>query len=105
LLALPDRPDAVLIANNLMSLGALRVLLRRDVRIPDDLAVIGYDDVPWTEAVRPALSVVAQPSYQLGRRAVEVLRRRLAGRRRPGEAPAPPVTEVLPAALVVREST
>src|SRR5262249_6892806 len=48
LLALPDRPDAVLIANNLMSLGALRVLLRRDVRIPDDLAVIGYDDVPWT---------------------------------------------------------
>jgi LacI family transcriptional regulator len=108
LLAMPRRPDAVLIANNLMSLGALRVLLRREVAIPEGLAVVGYDDVPWTEAVRPALTVVAQPTYALGRRAVECLVRRLAERRPgwpAGQPAADTVTELLPATLVVRESS
>jgi LacI family transcriptional regulator len=111
LLDLSPRPDAVLIANNLMSLGALRVLLRRDADVPAGLAVVGYDDVPWTEAVRPALTVVAQPTYDLGRRAVELLVWRLGRRARKGAPEAregrhdAPITEVLPTTLVVRESS
>jgi LacI family transcriptional regulator len=101
LLAMQPQPDGLLIANNLMTLGALRVLLRRDVAIPERLAVVGYDDVPWTEAVRPALSVVAQPTYELGRRAIERLIERTSGRLAAG----PPVTEILPTSLIVRESS
>ncbi|MGH2355044.1 MAG: LacI family DNA-binding transcriptional regulator [Chloroflexota bacterium] len=101
LLTLQPRPDAVLIANNLMMLGAFRVLLRRDVAIPDQVALVGYDDVAWTDAVRPALSVVAQPSYELGRRAVELLVARLSGRRTEPQS----IIEILPTNLIVRESS
>lgn len=100
LLALRPRPDAVLVANNLSTLGAFRVLLRCDVAIPRDVAVVGYDDVAWTVAVRPALTVVSQPSYELGQRAVALLVARITG-----TAPHAPQIEALETRLVVRESS
>lgn len=101
LLRLCPVPDAVLVANNLMTLGVYRVLLRRRVAVPDELAVIGFDNADWTDVVRPSLTVVAQPTYQLGRRAVEVLLERVSGTERP---PLPAV-HLLPTRLVVRESS
>jgi LacI family transcriptional regulator len=101
----PDASDAVLVANNLMTLGVFRTLLRADVRIPQDLAVVGYDDVPWTDAVRPALTIVSQPTYELGQEAVRLLLGRLRESRSSGGAPASPVFRTLPARLVIREST
>jgi LacI family transcriptional regulator len=102
LLRLDPPADAVLVANNLMTLGVLRALLRRDVRIPDQLALVGYDDVAWTLAVRPALTVVSQPTYGLGQAAIRLLLERMAAPRRPGDAPE---LRTLPATLVVRESS
>ena len=99
LLRLDPPVDAVLVANNLMTLGVLRVLLRRDVRIPERLAMIGYDDVAWTVAVRPALTVVSQPTYELGQEAIRLLLERMA-------APhAAPEVRALATTLIVREST
>src|SRR5690349_20090308 len=66
LLALARRPDALIIANNLMTLGAMRVFLRQGVAIPQELALVGYDDAAWTDVVRPAITVVSQPTYALG---------------------------------------
>jgi LacI family transcriptional regulator len=93
------RADAVIIANNLMTLGAMRVLLRHSISIPKDLALVGYDNVPWTDVVRPAVTVVAQPAYELGRRSILALLARV------GDATGKPQNVRLDAELIVREST
>jgi len=68
-----DPPDALFVANNLMTLGALRALRERGRRVPRDVAIVGFDDAPWTTLITPALTVVAQPTYELGRQAAELL--------------------------------
>ena len=62
----PDRPTAVLIANNVMTLGALQYINELAFEIPCDIAIIGYDDMPWAASLRPPLTVVAQPDYEIG---------------------------------------
>ena len=62
----PDRPTAVLIANNVMTLGALQYVNEQALEIPCDIAMIGYDDMPWAASLRPPLTVVAQPDNEIG---------------------------------------
>lgn len=66
-------PDAFFVANNLMTIGVLRALRERDLRVPEDVTIIGFDDAPWTTLVTPQLSVVAQPTYEIGRQAAQLL--------------------------------
>lgn len=66
LMEIPDRPTAVFIANNVMTLGALQYVNEQALEIPGDIAVIGYDDMPWAASLRPPLTVVAQPDYEIG---------------------------------------
>lgn len=73
LLALPDPPTAVCIANNLMTLGAYQALNERGLRIPSDIAVVGFDDIPWAVSLQPALTAVAQPTYEMGVTAARLL--------------------------------
>lgn len=73
LLDRPDRAEALFVTNNLMTLGALRAAHELGLRIPDDLLLVGFDDAPWTTLTRPTLTVVAQPTYEIGRRAAELL--------------------------------
>jgi DNA-binding LacI/PurR family transcriptional regulator len=73
LLTLPHPPTALLVGNNLMTLGALETIHALGRRIPDDVAIVGYDDMPWALALDPPLTAVRQPSYELGRRAAELL--------------------------------
>jgi LacI family transcriptional regulator len=98
LLSLQPRPTALFCFNNLMTLGALEAIRARRLRIPDDLSVIGFDDMPWATILDPPLTAVAQPAYELGRTAAELLLRRVAD---PSLAP----SEIrLPTRLVVRAS-
>lgn len=98
LLDLPTPPDAIFVANNLMTLGALRALRERAVRVPDEMALVGFDDMPWSAEFRSPLTAVSQPTYELGQEAVHLLRRRLA------QPDAPVRTVVLNTRLIVRES-
>ncbi|HEX8346749.1 MAG TPA: LacI family DNA-binding transcriptional regulator [Actinoplanes sp.] len=93
------RPDAVFVANNLMTIGAVECVFDRGIAVPSELGVVGFDDMPWTNLIRPALSTVAQPTYELGRAAAELLRLRLT------EPDRPPSTLTLPTRLQVRESS
>jgi LacI family transcriptional regulator len=77
LLDLPKPPRAVLVANNLMTLGALQAMHERGMRIPEDVAVVGFDDMPWATSLRPPLTAVAQPASELGRTAAQLLLERL----------------------------
>ena len=70
-------PTALLVGNSMMTLGALEAIQRAGMRIPHDIAVVGYDDMPWALAVTPQLTVVRQPGYELGRRAMDLLLQRI----------------------------
>jgi LacI family transcriptional regulator len=72
-LELPERPEALFIANNLLTLGALLVIKSAGLRCPDDLALVGFDDHPWAAVTDPPLTVVRQPARLLGQVAAQVL--------------------------------
>jgi LacI family transcriptional regulator len=73
IMAMKPRPTAVMCANDLLALGVLRGLAQRGVRVPDDLAVIGYDDLIFGSMLSPALTSVRQPALELGVAAAELL--------------------------------
>jgi LacI family transcriptional regulator len=79
LMEMTPPPDAMFVANNLMTLGALEALKARGVTVPGDVALVGFDDEPWAEFTQPSLTVVAQPTYELGRQAADLLVARLEG--------------------------
>ncbi|MEU4921652.1 LacI family DNA-binding transcriptional regulator [Streptomyces parvus] len=93
-----ERPEAMLFANDQMAVGALQALERRGVRVPEDIAVTGFDGIPLSRIVRPPLTTVRQPIRRLGEEAVELLVQRLAD---PGRAP---VSLELPVSVTRRAS-
>jgi LacI family transcriptional regulator len=78
LLALPDRPTALVVGNDAMMVGVLHEARGLGLRIAGDLAVVGYDDVEWSDLVEPPLTTMAQPIEEIGRRAVQLLLARIA---------------------------
>jgi LacI family transcriptional regulator len=66
-------PTAVFCANDLLALGLMRGLARRGISVPNDLAVVGYDDVEFAAVLSPPLTTIRQPKYELGRAAAELL--------------------------------
>lgn len=98
LLDRPDRPTAVFAANDTSALGVLSVARELGLRVPEDLSIVGFDDIPDAANSTPPLTTVAQPLHELGERALEMLLALLDGQ--------PVATGVhLPAELVVRAST
>jgi LacI family transcriptional regulator len=79
LLDRPERPSALFTVNNFMTAGALGAIRELGLRIPDEIALVGFDDLDWTTLVDPPISVVAQPVAELGRSVAERLLERLAG--------------------------
>ena len=92
-------PTAVFCANNLMSIGALRLLRDRAVAIPDEVSLVGFDDLDLSELLNPQLTVIDRPTFALGSSAAELLRSRLATPDREQQH------LTLPVQLVVRGST
>ena len=85
--------------SDLLALGAIRAFREADLRVPDDVSVVGYDDLPVADYVEPALTTVHQPMQEVGALAAALVLDQLAG----GAVPAPGA-RLLPANLVVRES-
>jgi len=99
LLDLPTPPTAVFTTNNLMTLGALGALQARQVGVPDEMAIVGFDDFEWAAVLRPRITTVAQPTYEIGKTAARMLIDRIEGR-----GGSDPRRVVLPTRLIVRES-
>ena len=100
LLDLPEPPDAVFCFSDLMALGALHALHRRGVRVPEDVAVIGVDDIAESRFSTPTLSTVAQDVDEIARLAVDALLHRLSD-----GADDPPREVTASHELLVRDST
>ena len=98
LLSLPQPPTALFVANNLMTIGALNGIHEAGYNIPKDIAIIGFDDLSWALTINPPLTTVAQPTFDIGVCAAEMLLDRIEN---PGR---PPRTEVLDTQLIVRAS-
>lgn len=81
LLAFEDRPTALVIANNLMAVGALRAIRGAGLTSPADIAIVAIDDPPWAELVDPPLTVVAQPVRRMAETAINLLLERVEQRR------------------------
>jgi LacI family transcriptional regulator len=96
---LTPRPTALFAANNFIAIGVLHALEELGLRVPDDVAVVGFDDLPQAMVTFPFLTVAAQPAMEMGRLAVEMLVARIA------DPDAPVRDVVLPTELVVRRSS
>jgi LacI family transcriptional regulator len=93
-----DRPTAIFCANDSMAVGAMSALRAAGLRVPDDVAVAGFDDIPIARYLSPPLTSVHVDVHRLGARAVEILVEALA------DPDAPPAQELVPTRLVVRRS-
>ncbi|GIH23911.1 LacI family transcriptional regulator [Acrocarpospora phusangensis] len=100
LLALPEPPDAVFCYNDLLALGAIRALTRAGVRVPEDVAVVGVDDIEEGLYSTPSLTTVAPDKSVIARTAVDTLLSAINGTASSGAAEI-----VVPHRLIVREST
>jgi LacI family transcriptional regulator len=73
------RPTAIFAANDVMAIGVIRAAEEAGLTVPDDLSVVGYDDIQFASMVRPALTTVRQPAYEMGRSAMTMLLERISG--------------------------
>jgi len=85
LLDLPNPPTALFAGNNLLTIGALKAIHEHNLRIPEQIALAAFDEMEWMFVVKPALTVVAQPVYAMGKCAAELLLARIADPNRPIE--------------------
>ncbi len=93
------RPTAIFAYNDYMAIGAMRAAYEKGLRVPDDLAIAGFDDIPQSALTCPSLTTIRQPKAELGSRAAQLILELIAGR-------APETTSImLDVELVVREST
>lgn len=101
LLDLEQRPTAIFAANNTIAMGVIKAVDRRGLHIPQDIALVCFDDIPNLSLVFPFLTVAVQPAYEIGVRAAQLLMSRLEG---PGTSNLPPRHIVLPTRLIIRHS-
>lgn len=80
MLTAPDRPDAIIANNDVTAVTIVDAALDRSIGIPDQLAVVGYDDTALASLVRPSLTSISQPNDEIGRLAMAMLSERFAGR-------------------------
>ena len=81
LLDLPEPPTAIFAFNDNLAIGAMQAAPERGLTVPDDLSVVGFDDVSLAGMVTPALTTVRQPLAEMGRMAVSLLTRLIEGQR------------------------
>ena len=98
-LALNPRPTAIFAGNNFIAIGMMQTLREAGIRVPEEISVVGFDDLPASLLLDPFLTVAAQPAYEMGREATNLLIKRLAG-----DGAQAPQEVVLPVEIVERKS-
>ena len=78
MLDLDEPPDALFTINSLLATGALQAIRERNLTIPGDIALVTFDETTWATLVQPAITLIAQPTYEIGKTAAELLLQRIA---------------------------
>lgn len=98
-LSLPEAPDAILSANDTMAIGSVIYLQRHSVRVPEDIKVVGYDNIDMCTVVQPNLTTIAQPTKEMGKAAASMIINDIAG------VPNAKRQLIYDCELIIREST
>ncbi len=99
LLQMQDPPTAIFACNDLMAVAVMRAALEQGQRVPDDLSVVGFDDVRLAAFANPPLTTIAQPKHEIGAVAATMLLKRMRNHERPAHR------QVFETSLVIRKST
>ncbi|GAA5529628.1 LacI family DNA-binding transcriptional regulator [Herpetosiphon gulosus] len=99
LLRLSQPPEAIFTSNSLLTAGALQAIRERRLQMPEQIGLVGFDDTAWASLVQPAITVLAQPTDEIGRSATELVLQRVADPQRPTRK------IILQGELIVRESS
>ena len=99
LLNSPDRPDAIFTSNSLLTAGAFQAIRDCKLKVPADVALVGFDETTWAELVDPPITLIAQPTEEIGRTATELLFQRIV------EPTRSPKTVILKGTLIARGSS
>ena len=102
LLDLPERPDAIFANHDLSAIGAMRAIKDRGLRIPEDLAVVGFSNWLMSSYTEPSLTTVSQPGFEMGQEAARLFIQQM---KHDDIETYQPVTKVLKTKLIVRDST
>ena len=94
-----SKPTAVLVANNLMTLGAMQAIIGSGLSIPDEVALMGFDDMSWSNCLQPSLTSISQPTFEMGQIAANLLLNRI---HHPQNASQ---NVILESKLIIRESS
>lgn len=100
LLNLPEMPDAIFCMNDPIAILAMQVLKEKQIKIPEEISMIGFTNEPVSHFIEPSLTTVSQPSYEMGRTAAKLFIDQMEN---PGSFK--PVTKVLPTEFIIRNST
>jgi LacI family transcriptional regulator len=99
-LTLDPRPTAIFGGNNFISIGVLKALKEAGLRVPEEVSVVGFDDLPASMIVDPILTVASQPAYEMGSKATELLLKRISD-----QLPAEVQEVVLPTEIITRQTS
>jgi DNA-binding LacI/PurR family transcriptional regulator len=91
-------PTAIFVASDMMAIGAIRAIKERNLRIPDDISIIGFDDIPFVELIEPPLTTIRQPAFEKGVTATKLLLRQIQMKEKPESV-------ILNLELIIRKST
>ena len=92
-----NKPTAVIAMSDIIAIGVIKAAVAQGLRVPEDLSVLGFDNIALASLIKPALTTVSQPSIEKGRQAASLLVRLL-------DSPVPPTHTILPTQLILRQS-
>ncbi|WP_094604329.1 HTH-type transcriptional regulator KdgR [Sporomusa silvacetica DSM 10669] len=98
--AIADKPTSIFCANNMITMSVVKAIKQMGLTIPDEIAVLGFDDWEWAQLIDPPVTVVAQPVYDMGNKAAALLIKRMKG----GRSPKKPITILFEPQLLKRKS-
>lgn len=98
-MALPELPTALFCMSDQMAMGAIQALQARGIQVPDDVSVVGFDNIEYSAFWHPAITTVSQPVEEMGKRAIDMLLAMIEGDHLHVD------NKILPTQLIIREST
>jgi LacI family transcriptional regulator len=99
LMSLPNSPDAIFCGNDTTALSVMIYLRDKGIRIPEDVGIVGFSNEPFSKVVSPSISTIAQPGFEMGQKAAELIIRKIENKERTYQ------TIILPTELIIRESS
>ena len=99
LINLPNSPDAIFCGNDTTALSVMIYLRDKGIRIPQDIGIVGFSNEPFSRVVSPSISTIAQPGFEMGQKAAELIIRKIENKERTFQ------TIILPTELIIRESS